>query len=747
MRIQRLCLAFLASLTISWASAQNDQWFVSMIVGTYEEAYNTGEDFPKTFVKEQWAKGQYIVEVTYGDGEWYVTTSAGAGISDQTYKLSETFPGDWVSQKWEEGFDITKVAYGQEQWLVVMSKGLGMSGGTWATRNSMAQIRQYIDTKWNENRDIVSIAYGGGYWAVVLAQGTGFTHQIYMTSDQGYPMQWTRDNFAKGYNVSSVTYGQGYWFVVMSKLPSQVRESFYTSTTFPKEWIQQQWDRNRLRLNTMHYNYEKDMKASFDEYYEAGVEAANQGNHELAIQYYTQALEVRADATVYNNRAWSKYLLGQCQGALPDANESIKMAADEYNYHTRASIYMCMDRCNDAIADFDKAMSMAQQKEAYYYADRGDARLCLGNYKGAIEDYNQAIQLDPTNASKYKAQKAKAEQEMNKNTAPTITWDYPYNAFTSTTNSQYEVKACIHSVATISDVQLFINGKTFTSRGFGVDDDCTKSVNEKITLVAGKNELEIVVKTGSTTTKSEKRTIEYVAKSSGNYHALLIAVQSYDDFSIRDLEKPISDATQLKQVLTQNYTFNESDVHLLQNPTKQQILDKLIYLQERLGENDNLLIFYSGHGTVANEVGYWLPSDAKKDSRVAWLSNSELRDYVTGMKAKHTLVIADACFSGSILTGGYRDITEFACQELAKLPSCRAMTSGANTVVPDESVFFKYLLQKLKENPESCVTAETLYSKIKPAVIYNSPNNQVPQFGAIPMAGDEGGDFIFKKKQ
>ena len=145
-------------------------------------------------------------------------------------------------------------------------------------------------------------------------------------------------------------------------------------------------------------------------------------------------------------------------------------------------------------------------------------------------------------------------------------------------------------------------------------------------------------------------------------------------------------------------------------------------------------------------MGYWLPSNAAQDSRIQWLSNAELRDYMNGMKAKHTLIIADACFSGSIFTGGYRDFEEFACEEMAKLKSRRAMTSGANTVVPDNSVFFKYLVQKLKENNSSCLSAENLYSKIKPAVIYNSPNNHVPQFGVLPQTGDEGGNFVFKRR-
>ena len=41
------------------------------------------------------------------------------------------------------------------------------------------------------------------------------------------------------------------------------------------------------------------------------------------------------------------------------------------------------------------------------------------------------------------------------------------------------------------------------------------------------------------------------------------------------------------------------------------------------------------------------------------------------------------------------------------------------------------------------VSAEQLYISFKVPVANNSVNQQVPQFGSILNAGDEGGDFIF----
>jgi hypothetical protein len=65
--------------------------------------------------------------------------------------------------------------------------------------------------------------------------------------------------------------------------------------------------------------------------------------------------------------------------------------------------------------------------------------------------------------------------------------------------------------------------------------------------------------------------------------------------------------------------------------------------------------------------------------------------------------------------------------------------------VPDQSVFFQYLVKNLKENTSDYLSAEELFAKMRPAVMNNSPT--VPQFGTIQNVGDEGGDFIFIKRK
>ena len=234
-------------------------------------------------------------------------------------------------------------------------------------------------------------------------------------------------------------------------------------------------------------------------------------------------------------------------------------------------------------------------------------------------------------------------------------------------------------------------------------------------------------------------------------YALFVAVEQYKDDKINDLDKPVRDARNLKKVIMDNYNFKEKDVILLENPTRNEIVSTFDKLAKMMTPKDNLLIFYAGHGVWDSQLkkGYWLPADASRDVRSNWFSNGDLRDYISGIPSKHTLLIADACFSGGIFKtrDAFAKKADAAVLELYKLPSRQAMTSGAMKTVPDESVFLKYLTQRLEQNTKPFMGVEELFSSFKIAVINNSPNGQVPQFGEIKESGDEGGDFIFIKKK
>lgn len=244
----------------------------------------------------------------------------------------------------------------------------------------------------------------------------------------------------------------------------------------------------------------------------------------------------------------------------------------------------------------------------------------------------------------------------------------------------------------------------------------------------------------------EKQMGEYLAKQ--KYYALLIGVNDYQDPKINALDNPVNDALRLKRVLQKNYTFEEENITLLKNPTRTEIIESFDKLSSQINKEDNLIIFYAGHGIWDERLkqGFWLPKDSRKESKAAWLSNGTIRDYLGGIKSKHTLLIADACFSGGIFKTRDVFMGAKAVLELYKLPSRKAMTSGNMKTVPDKSVFMEYLIKRLNENQQSVMSAESLFSSFRVAVINNS-SGQVPQYGDIRDAGDEGGDFVFLKRE
>ncbi|MFY0687204.1 MAG: caspase family protein [Cyclobacteriaceae bacterium] len=234
----------------------------------------------------------------------------------------------------------------------------------------------------------------------------------------------------------------------------------------------------------------------------------------------------------------------------------------------------------------------------------------------------------------------------------------------------------------------------------------------------------------------------------GQYYALLIGNADYYDDEL-DLDKPVEDVSKMRQILTDHYIFKPENVITLENADRNEIFRVFFDLRKKLRSQDNLLIFYAGHGVWDKEVeqGYWWPVDADAQNPANWLSNSDLREQIRGINTAHTLLISDACFSGGIFkTRGSGEIRNASIdiQLLYRMPSRRAITSGTMSTVPDNSVFFRYLTKYLEENDKKFIASGDLFTMIRRSVLNNSLT--VPQEGVIMDTGDEGGDFIFIKK-
>jgi len=327
-----------------------------------------------------------------------------------------------------------------------------------------------------------------------------------------------------------------------------------------------------------------------------------------------------------------------------------------------------------------------------------------------------------------------------------FSWSSPVFTTVRTASDSYYLEATVSSDEHIRFINLFVNGQFVKNIIPPVPTIKQMVIKEDLGLSLGANQIKAEAVTVSGKKHESNLTIVYDL-STAQYHALVIAVQEYEDPNINDLDHPVSDATRFIDVISNEYNFQKEHIKFMQNPTKADIIGTLHKMRSEVSSEDNLLIYYAGHGHWDEEMqtGYWLPSDAARDNPVDWIPNTDLTNYLNVLKTKHTLLIADACFSGGIFKTRSAFNEELAIEKLYKLKSRKALTSGNLSEVPDKSVFVEYLIKNLMSNRKKYLPSEQLFSEMKPAVMSNSSN--VPRYGTIQNVGDEGGDFIFIKKQ
>ncbi len=253
----------------------------------------------------------------------------------------------------------------------------------------------------------------------------------------------------------------------------------------------------------------------------------------------------------------------------------------------------------------------------------------------------------------------------------------------------------------------------------------------------------------------DKRTAELKSIEFGRYHALVIGNNDYR--ALPRLKTAVNDATIIKDVLKDKYGFQ---VTLLLDADRTQILSALNDYRKSLSKADNLLIYYAGHGelVVKSNQGYWLPVDAEPDNTVNWLPTYQVTEIMNLIAAKHVIVIADTCYSGSLtrstltrLDSGKTD-EEYQnwLKQLAKNQSRIVLSSGELKPVLDSgdgthSVFAKSLIEILRANDE-ILRGIDLHSELASKVVAMSERLgfiQVPQYAGLTRAGHEFGDFLF----
>lgn len=245
----------------------------------------------------------------------------------------------------------------------------------------------------------------------------------------------------------------------------------------------------------------------------------------------------------------------------------------------------------------------------------------------------------------------------------------------------------------------------------------------------------------------------------GKYYALVIGVQDYQN--IEDLDTPVNDINQVADILTNQYGF---EVRKVSDADDVGIMEAINDINDQLTDQDNLLIFYAGHGarlTTGDLVsGYWLPVNAEAPPRdTYWVANEFLTRHLARFDAKRVMVVADSCYAGLLSSApgylmlGNNEVDEEYIKYKAGKRSRLLLASGGDKPVLDgvggnHSIFTQAFVDVLKNNKQ-ILTGPQLFKQLRQQVIDSADEvnfSQNPEYKTIKGAGHEVGDFFFIPK-
>lgn len=156
----------------------------------------------------------------------------------------------------------------------------------------------------------------------------------------------------------------------------------------------------------------------------------------------------------------------------------------------------------------------------------------------------------------------------------------------------------------------------------------------------------------------------------GKHYALVVGTDEYTGKGWNNLSNPVKDARAVADELRSSYGF---EVQLLENRPLDSIYASILEYYKIAQPNDQLVIYFAGHGDVDDELlsdGFIVCKDSKSVEtdpiRNSYISYDKLKRMLNNVPARQILVLLDVChggtfdekvFSGAKREGGMDNIT------------------------------------------------------------------------------------------
>jgi len=234
----------------------------------------------------------------------------------------------------------------------------------------------------------------------------------------------------------------------------------------------------------------------------------------------------------------------------------------------------------------------------------------------------------------------------------------------------------------------------------------------------------------------------------GRTWVVFVENSSYETFA--SLDGPIKDVSTMRRALA-NYQINNT-IRKVDMTKKEMEYFFNIELRDQVKKNQvkSLMIYYAGHGKYINDVGYWIPVDAKRDDEFTYFNINSLKAALQGYSdvVIHTLVVADACESGPGFYSATRSANDApSCDNIKATGSKSAQVFSSAVgyeLAVDNSKFTATFANTLLNNKNACIPIEAIVKTVTAAVA--TDKGQKPKFGRIQGLEDMLGTFFFITK-
>jgi len=275
----------------------------------------------------------------------------------------------------------------------------------------------------------------------------------------------------------------------------------------------------------------------------------------------------------------------------------------------------------------------------------------------------------------------------------------------------------------------------------------------KYTLQNGLNELVITAENKINNKKTYRLKFNYTEPSKRkNYTAknylLVFGINNYSLWP--KLKNARADAERFKNLMITKYGFKSENVipRYDGEATFQRMQDEFLYLKSVIQPEDNLLVYYAGHGMYGDResMGYWIPVEAKREESTTFFPNILIGKIIRDIKAQNIFIISDACYSGALFDEAalYNTDTKRNVPAINNNFKTRLiLTSGGYEKVPDKSIFAEKIFNKLSAPETKQISAKELIEYIKKE--FANDKIQKPTGGVLIDSYDEDGDFVLTK--